>query len=102
MPSWGWAIIASVVGIGLAALVLWLGFRKKKQPEPAPKNVEETTDKVLADKDKAVFDYQKKLKDISKETEVKIKKASEEQAEKFEEMKDKPAEDVAAWLDEID
>jgi hypothetical protein len=101
MPIWAWGIILPAC-VGLGLLIGWLIVRKDKKDQVNTTGMDEKTDAALEKTEQSIKVYQDKLKDISEETEAKLKKASQEQVKDFEEMKDAPPAEIAEWLNKLD
>jgi hypothetical protein len=52
-------------------------------------------------KDEAIAGFRSRLDEIAEKAEARLREASEEQLEEFEEVKDKPIDEVASWIDRL-
>jgi hypothetical protein len=52
-------------------------------------------------KDEAMNQFRSPLDELLKKAQERLQTASKEQLEQFNELKDKPLEDVAKWIDKI-
>lgn len=94
---WKWIVFP--VGLTLAALA-WLS--RSKGPElPATGTTDEAADEAMAAYKAAARVYQEKVREVHKKVEERLKTASEEQLKEYEELKDKPIEEIAKWIDDL-
>jgi len=94
--NWKWFIaplwIASLV-------VMWL-FRGGSKP-PISGTTDVAADEAMKAKDEAMIQFRSRLDELLKKAQDRLQVASKEQLEEFNELKDKPLDDVAKWIDTI-
>lgn len=96
--NWKWLLLPFWA---VSILLVWI-FRGGDRPLlPVSGTTDETADKALAAKDKAAAEFKAKLEELAKRAEDRLKNASEEQIKEYEEIKDRPLEEVAAWIDKL-
>ena len=99
MPWWGWLII---VGVVLAvALVLWLIFRRKKEPKVVPKDSFEAGQDAVGAVVKAGEDREKDRAEARKECEAGEVKAQKDTAEEKKKLTGEGEDEVAKWVDDL-
>ena len=94
---WKWILFP----IGIISLVLaWLA-RGKEIQLPASGTTDEAADEAMEAYKEAARKYQERVREVHKKAEERMKTASEEQLKEYEEMKDKPIEEIAKWIDDL-
>ena len=96
--NWYW-LIAPVALLVLGALWL-MGWRKKKD-DPVSHTPDKDADQAVDDTNKAHDIKDQALKELEKSHAEKISQMSAEQKKEFEEMKKKPIDEVANWIDSL-
>ena len=95
--NWKWFIaplwIASLV-------VMWL-FRGGSSKPPISGTTDVAADEAMKAKDEAMTQFRSRLDELLKKAQDRLQAASKEQLEEFNELKDKPLDDVAKWIDTI-
>ena len=81
-------------------VLVWLFKGGDKRILPFVDN-DDTIDTALEAKDKAIIDYKTKLNALGKKREERLQNASEAQIKEYEEIKDKPLEEIATWIDKL-
>ena len=96
--NWKWLILP----LWAASIVLvWL-FRGGDKPLfPVTGTTDVAADKALQAKDKATAEFRARLDELARKAEERLQKASEEQLQEYEELKDKPLDEVAKWIDSL-
>ena len=96
--NWRWLILPLW---DVSILLVWL-FRGGDRPLlPVSGTTDDAADKALEAKDEAAQEYKEQVKEVNKRAEERLKTASEEQIKEYEELKDKPVEEVAKWIDSL-
>jgi flagellar biosynthesis/type III secretory pathway M-ring protein FliF/YscJ len=96
--NWKWLILP----LWIASVVLVWIFRGGDKPMfPVSGTTDAEADKALEAKDKAVAEFRERLEELAKKAEERLKNASEEQLKEYEELKDKPLDEIAVWIDEL-
>jgi hypothetical protein len=96
--NWKWLILPLWL---VSLLLVWFLSGGKSTLFPPSGTTDEAADEAIAAKDKAIADFRARLDDLHKKAEERLKNASEEQIKEYEELKDKPVEDVAKWIDSL-
>lgn len=94
---WKWILFP----IGIISVILAWVSRGGRIPPLVSGTTDEAADEALEDYKKASQEYKEKLDEIHKKAEERLKDASEEQLKEYEEIKDKPLEEVAKWIDSL-
>ena len=58
-------------------------------------------DDVMEKRDSALQAFRRRLDELARKAEKKLQDASKEQLEEYEEMKDRPLDEVAEWIDKL-
>jgi len=96
--NWKWLLLPFWA---VSILLVWV-FRGGDRPLfPVSGTTDEAADKALEAKDKAAAEFRACLDALAKKAEERLQKASEEQLKEYEELKDKPLEEVAKWIDSL-
>lgn len=82
-------------------VLVWLFRGGDKSLIPISETVDEAAAEALKAKDKAMADYRERLDAQAKKAEERLQKASVEQIKEYEEIKDKPLDELATWFDKL-
>lgn len=94
---WKWILFP----IGVISIILaWLA-RGRELQLPASGTADEAADEAMASYRAAAREYQERVRAVHKKAEERLKNASEEQLKEYEKLKDKPAEEIAKWIDSL-
>lgn len=94
---WKWIVFP----FWAASLVLVWVFRGGEISLLRSGTTDEVADKALEAQDKAVADFRVRLDELAKKAEERLRTASEEQLKEYEELKGKPIEELAGWIDKL-
>ncbi len=95
---WKWLVLP----FWLISIVLVYLFRGGDKPLfPVTGTTDVAADKALQAKSQAMVDFRARLDELAKKAEERLQKASEEQLKEYEELKDKPLDEVAKWIDSL-
>jgi flagellar biosynthesis/type III secretory pathway M-ring protein FliF/YscJ len=96
--NWKWLILP----LWLASVILVWIFRGGDKPMfPVTGTTDKAADEALKAKDKAAAEFRARLDELAKKAEERLQNASEEQIKEYEELKDKPLDEVAKWIDSL-
>lgn len=96
--NWKWLVLP----LWIASVVLVWIFRGGTKPMFPPSGTTDVAaDQALKAKDEAIESFKARLDELHKKAEERLKTASEAQVKEFKELKDKPIEDVAKWIDSL-
>jgi flagellar biosynthesis/type III secretory pathway M-ring protein FliF/YscJ len=96
--NWKWLIAPLWI---LSLVLVWL-FAGDGRPLFKPSGTtDKMADELAEEKEKILAEYREKMGDLAKRVEEKLQDASKEQLEEFKEMKDKPPEEIAKWIDQF-
>ena len=96
--NWKWLLLPFWV---LSILLVWL-FRGGDRPLfPTSGTTDEAAMDAIEAKDKAAAEFKARLDELAKRAEERLKTASEEQIKEYEEIKDRPIEEIAKWIDDL-
>lgn len=96
--NWKWLILPLWI---LSIILVWI-FRGGDKPLfPVSGTTDAAADQAVAAKDKAVEEFRARLDELAKKAEERLKNASEDQIKEYEELKDKPLDEVAKWIDSL-
>jgi hypothetical protein len=96
--NWKWLLLPLWI-VSMVAVWLLSGGRTKFFPPSG--TTDEAADEAARAKDKAVKDFRARLEELHRKAEERLQNASKEQLEEYEEMKDKPIEELAKWIDSL-
>lgn len=94
---WKWILFP----IGIVSLLLAWKSRDKGPELPDTGTTDEAADEAMEAYKAAAREYQEKVREVHKKAEERLKDASEEQLKEYEEIKDKPIEEIAKWIDDL-
>jgi hypothetical protein len=96
--NWKYLIFPLWIG---SVILVWV-FRGGEKPLlPISGTTDEAADEAMKAKEAAVEKFRARLDEIHTKAAERLANASEEQVKEFEEIKDKPLEEVAAWIDNL-
>ena len=91
-----------VFPLWVASLILvWLLSGGRRPIMPVSGTTDQVADDAAKAKDEAIQQFRDRLDQLAKLMEERLKNASKEQMEEFQQMKDKPIEEVAKWIDTV-
>lgn len=96
---WKWIVFP--VGILGAVLGWFLWWRSRDPVVPVSGTTDDVADKTAEDLAKAAEEFAKAREEVNKRAEERLKDASEEQLKEWEEIKHKPPDEVAKWIDNL-
>lgn len=96
--NWRWLILPLWI---LSLLLMWFLSGGRTKFFPPSGTTDEAADQAVAAKDKAVAEFRARLDELAAKAEERLQGASEEQIKEYEELKDKPIEEVAKWIDSL-
>ena len=96
---WKWIIFP--VGILLSVLGWFLWWRGKPKDDSTTTTTDTAADQALKDTVKAQEDKEKALQELEQKHGAKLAVMTQEQRAEFEKVKQKPIEEVAAWIDRL-
>ena len=95
--NWKWLIFPLWVA---SLIIVWLFFGGRR-----PLITGGTTDRAADDatkaKDEAMAQFRSRLDELLKKAQERLQAASKDQVSKFTELKDKPLDEVAKWIDSL-
>lgn len=94
---WKWLLLPLWIG---SVVLVWL-FRGGDRPLFPVSETDEAVDRALAEKDRALADFRAKLDELYRRAEERMQRASQEQVKELGELKDKPLDEVARWIDNL-
>lgn len=96
--NWKWLILPLWV---LSVVLVWV-FRGGDKPLfPVTGTTDKAADQAVAAQQKASDEFRARLEALAKRAEERLKTASEAQVKEYETIKDKPLDEVAAWIDNL-
>lgn len=98
--NWKWIVFPVGVLMSVLGWFLWWRGRPKKD-ENTGTTTDAAADQALKDTVQAQEDKEKALKELEQKHGEKLSTMSDEQRAEFEKMKQKPIEEVAAWIDRL-
>jgi flagellar biosynthesis/type III secretory pathway M-ring protein FliF/YscJ len=96
--NWKWLILPLWV---LSVVLVWIFRGGDKTLFPVTGTTDDDADKVDEAHQKASAEFRARLDELAKKAEERLKTASEEQIKEYETIKDKPLDEVAAWIDNL-
>lgn len=96
--NWKWFIAPLWI---LSLILVWLFVGDRRPLFPPSGTTDEMADELAQEKEKILQEYQEKLGALDEKFEKKLQDASKENLAEFEEMKDKPPEEIAKWIDQF-
>ena len=96
--NWKWFIAPLWI---LSLVLVWLFMGNKPPLFPPSGTTDEMADELAKEKEIILAEYREKMGALADRVEEKLQAASKEQLEEFKEMKDKPPEEVAKWIDQF-
>ena len=97
--NWKWIVFP--IGILLAVLGWFLWWRGQPKDDNTTTTTDAAADQALKDTVKAQEDRDQALKELEQKHNQKLASMTDAQRAEFEEMKKKPIEEVAAWIDRL-
>lgn len=97
--NWKWIVFP--IGVLLSVLGWFLWWRGKPKDDNTTTTTDEAADQALKDTVKAQEEKDQALKELEEKHGQKLATMSEEQRKEFEEVKKKPIEEVATWIDRL-
>ena len=96
--NWKWLILPLWI---ISIVLVWI-FRGGDKPMfPVSGTTDEAADQAVAAKDQALADFRAQLDELYKKAEARMQDASEEQVKELKDLKDKPLDEVAKWIDDL-
>jgi len=96
--NWKWLILPLWV---LSMVVVWLLSGGRTKLFPPSGTTDQAADAATKAKDEAIEAFRQRLDALYKQAEERLKTASEAQVKEFTEIKEKPLEEVAKWIDSL-
>jgi len=84
----------------LSLILVWVLSGGKAKPSISGTS-DQAADEAVKAKDEAVQQFRDRLDQLAKMLEEKLQSASKEQLDEFKKLKDKPLDEVAKWVDNI-
>jgi chromatin segregation and condensation protein Rec8/ScpA/Scc1 (kleisin family) len=89
-----------ILPLWIASMVLvWVFRGGDKVMFPVTGTTDKDADDALVAKDRAMSEFRTRLDEIAKKAEARLQSASKDQVKEFEEIKDKPLDEIAKWID---
>jgi len=85
----------------LSLILVWVLAGGHRSLVPVSGTTDQAADDAMKAKDEAVQQFRDRLDQLAKLLEEKLQNASKAQLDEFKEMKDKPLDEVAKWVDSI-
>jgi len=96
--NWKWLILPLWV---ISLVLVWLFHGGIKPLFPVSGTTDVAADEALKARDAALNQFRSRLEELVKKAEERLQGASKEQVNDFNELKDKPLEEVAKWIDSL-
>jgi len=96
--NWKWLLLPFWI-VSLA--LVWIFRGGSRTLLPVSGTTDQASATLSAAKDKALEDFRARLEDMARKADERLKGASKEQVEAFKELKDRPLEEVASWIDKF-
>jgi len=84
----------------LSLILMWV-LSGGKAKLPISGTTDQAADDAMKAKDEAIRQFRERLDQVAQQIETKLRNASKAQLDEFKEMKDKPLDEVAKWVDSI-
>jgi len=97
--NWMWLI--APVTIAVLVILYLMGWRPEKKDDVDSVTPDDAADQAVEDTNTAHDEREKAIKELEAEHREKLSEMTEEQLEEFEEVKKKPIDEVAAWIDSL-
>jgi len=85
----------------LSLILVWVIGGGSRSLFPVSGTTDQAADDAMKAKDEAIRQFRERLDQVAQQIETKLRNASKEQLDEFKEMKDKPLDEVAKWVDNI-
>lgn len=85
----------------LSLILMWVLGGGVRPLRPVSGTTDQAADDAAKAKDEAVKAFRDRLDQLAQLLEQKLQSASKEQLDEFKKLKDKPIEEVAKWIDDI-
>jgi len=95
--NWKWLIAPLWI---VSLILVWLFFGGKKPFLPSG-TTDAAADGAMKAKDEAMAQFKARLDDLVKKAGERLQKASKDQVDQFNGLKDKPLDEVAKWIDSL-
>ena len=95
-----WKAISAFLGLVVTVLA-WLMWPDKPKPPISSGTTDEAAARALKEQRAATAAHDAAVKKLEEDNRDKLAKASEAQVKEFEELKNKPLEEVAKWIDNL-
>lgn len=96
--NWKWLLLPFWI---LSLVLVWFLSGGRKTFFPPSGTTDEAADQAVQEKDAALAEFRAKLDELYRKAEERMQGASEEQVKELKELKSKPLDEVAKWIDSI-
>lgn len=96
--NWKWFIAPLWI---LSLILIWIFKGGEEHLFPPSGTTDEAADEAMAARKAATDAFRARLDELAKKAEERLKDASEEQLKEYEEIKDKPLDEIATWIDNL-
>lgn len=96
--NWKWLLLPFWL---LSLFGTWILRGGKKPLLPPSGTTDVAADTALKEKDAALEGFKSRLDELYRKAEERLKGASEAQVKEYNEIKDKPLEEIAKWIDSL-
>lgn len=97
--NWKWIVFP--IGVIGAVLGWFLWWRGRPKDDDTTTTTDSAADQAVKDTNQAHDDKDKALKELEEKHGEKLSTMTDEQREEFEEVKKKPIDEVASWIDNL-
>lgn len=97
--NWKWVLFP--IGILLSVLGWLLWWRRGKKDDTTSTTTDAAADQAVKDTAQAQEDKEKALKELEQKHGQKLAVMTDEQRKEYDRVKQKPIEEVAAWIDRL-
>jgi hypothetical protein len=96
--NWKWLILPLWA---LSLALMWFFSAGRKPVFPPSGTTDQAADEAMKARQQALDDFRARLEEMAKAAQKRLEAASQEQVKEFNELKDKPLDEVTKWIDKI-